>query len=155
MFEKCLNLSAFEDIGLNITQPDADYQAAGFNFDAVPVDIDVSIKPEAVSVQIEYLLTIRKGDSEAVLKDFNIEVPLRLGEFYNSSIHMIERIIYLQHYNISTDCSTYNKNGLTNVYFKNNEIVQFVDFETYGKYMKSYRFQFAIIDANVCGKCTG
>jgi hypothetical protein len=147
--ERCLDFSAFEDMGFNITKP------------SFPVGSEVSINKEDVIVDIEYPLTIREKNAVARLSAFRISLPLRLGAIYHSAGSLITKIIDLQPYNIVADCSVYDTNGLTNVYFKRNdsgeqEIIQFVDYGTYKhKYLKAYKFQFAVKDAGFSGECTG
>lgn len=47
------------------------------------------IESERVSVDVNYPLTIIKGESKSIIKDFEVEIPLRLGIIYSS----VEEII--------------------------------------------------------------
>ncbi|MBW2980897.1 hypothetical protein KY360_05770 [Candidatus Woesearchaeota archaeon] len=160
-FERCLDFSAFEDMGFNITKPDLNYQSVDFILDILPVDSRVSINRGDVVVKIEYPITIRKEDSVTKLSDFRISLPIRLGAIYYSMSSLVTKIIDLQTYNIAPECDVYDTNGLTNIYFKRNdngeyEIIQFVDYETYEhKYLKAYKFQFAIKNVDFSGECVG
>ena len=51
----------------------------------------VAIEPEKVLVEIDYPLTIIKGDSKFKLEDFNSEVPVRLGIVYDAVAEFIDK----------------------------------------------------------------
>lgn len=153
-FEKCLNLTVFENMGFEITQPNVNYKTTGY-YDSDLVDSKVSINKEDVIVQIRYPLIIRKKGTVTELSDFRVSLPVRLKTIYNSVTDLIS-MINSQPYDITPDCGMYDTNSLTNIYFKNDEIIQFMDFETYEhKYLKTYRFQFAIKNVDFSGECVG
>ena len=45
---------------------------------------EVVIEPERVLVELNYPLTIKKGESHSKIEDFNSEVPVRLGIVYDA-----------------------------------------------------------------------
>ncbi|MAG91861.1 hypothetical protein CMO83_04240 [Candidatus Woesearchaeota archaeon] len=156
-FENCFQISVFEDISLNILRTNEEINA------------DVSLNEEDVSVVLNYPLTIKKENTETKLGLFSVILPIRLKALYESAKIMVDRIKTAQNtplntppntYNISFDCSDYNKNGITNVYNKPGSdtatrIIQFMDFSTYyDHYFNSYIFQFAVKNVNVVGKCS-
>jgi len=156
-FEKCLDLETLGNLGFDITQPDVDYKNKGYYYSDL-VDSKVSINKEDVTVQIKYPLVIRKKEAVTELSDFRVSLPVRLGALYDSAANLIGNIISSQPltYSITSDCSIYDTNGLTNIYFKDNKIIQFMDFKTYEyKYLKAYIFQFAIQDVSFNGECVG
>lgn len=156
-FEKCFNTTVFENIGMKVVKPSA-----------AKVSVDVGLNQEDVSVKLTYPLTIIaiKDKSEANIDSFVVVLPIRIKALYDGAKEFINQIktaglsydTFPLKYSISQQhCSAYyDKNHLTNVYFKNNEVVQFVDFSTYEeKYLNSFIFQFAVKNVNVEGVCAG
>lgn len=153
-FEKCFNTKVFEDIGMKFIKPSA-----------AKISVDIGLNEEDVSIKLTYPLTIIKDKTQANIDSFAITLPIRLKALYESAKHFVNQIKNVPEmemppsiikYIIMPDCGTYDKNHLTNVYFKNNEIVQFVDFSTYKeKYLNSFIFQFAVKNVNVNGACVG
>lgn len=162
-FEKCFNASAFESVSIDIIKPAADYQAVNFDFSKTDVKLDVSLNENDVSIMLNYPLIVKESGTETKLDTFIVTLPIRLKALHESAALLVEKIKSSQpnEYSIKSDCSVYDKNGLTNVYLKNsdnaaNEVVQFVDFSTYKeKYFKSFIFQFAVKDVKVTGYCVG
>ncbi len=151
-FQKCLNTTVFEDIGLSIAKP------------AQNINVDVSLNKEDVSIKLNYPLTITSGKARIALDFFAVTLPIRLKALYSSSIELVQKIEAANsgEYIITpADCISFDKNGLTNVYVKSSdngpkEIIQFVDFSTYEKYyFHSYIFQFAVKNIRVDGNCVG
>lgn len=165
-FERCLDLIAFKGSGFYIIAPKINYTAIDFNFSSVPVDSNVTINMDSVVVQIEYPLTLRGQYSEAKLKDFRVNLPIRLGRLYNATVNNKNPEGVLKNitdgwgddgtgrYDIkSLNCDNYdNQSKQINIYSKNNDnsdldtkIVRLVDYAPfYYKYQKAYIFQFAI-----------
>ena len=52
---------------------------------------EVTIESERVLVELNYPLTIQKGDSKSKIEDFNSEVPVRLGIVYDAVAEFINR----------------------------------------------------------------
>lgn len=157
-FEKCFETGVFKDIGISIIKPDVDYQAISFDFSKTDVNVDVSLNEEDVSISFTYPLTIKKGAAESKLDSFGVVLPIRLKAIYESAKTLVQNTKNDQPntYDISSDCDSYDKNELTNVYLKNGEIIQFVDFSTYEEnYIRSYIFQFAVKNVNIIGNCVG
>ena len=155
-FQKCLNATIFEEIGINITKP------------AQNINVDVILNKDDVSVKLNYPLAITKittkDKAKATLDFFSVTLPIRLKSLYSISIELLQKIEAAKSddYTLTpADCTSFDKNGLTNVYIKNSdngpkEIVQFVDFSTYEKYyFHSYVFQFAVKKIKINGICTG
>ena len=54
---------------------------------------EVVIEPERVLIEMNYPLTIQKGDSKSKIEDFNSEVPVRLGIVYDAVARFVEEEI--------------------------------------------------------------
>lgn len=143
-FKKCFNLDIFNNAGFDITETDIALS-------------NITINQDNVIVRLEYPLTITKKDSETKLKDFRINLPIRLGRLYNASINLTEEIRNRwdngESFDLnSVDCDLYDPLNQTNIYAKNNDypdsnikIIQIMDYNPfYHKYLKTYIFQFAI-----------
>ena len=162
-FEKCLKPDAFEQLGIKIIKPNVNYQSIGFDFSRTEVKVDISMNKEDVTINLHYPLLIKKGKNEAKLSSFSATLPIRLKALYDSSEELVNKIMSMPNgeYTITpSDCNSFDKNGLTNVYIKTSDdgakIVQFVDFSTYmGHYFNSYIFQFAVKNVDVNGGCVG
>jgi uncharacterized protein (UPF0333 family) len=145
-FINCFKEDVFEDIGINISR------------DTGTTNAEVSFNENDVSITLLHPVIIRKDKSETKIDSFRVSLPIRLRALYESAVVLLDNIKNTQPdvYDISSDCNDYDKNGLTNVYFKNNEIIQLVDFSTYEEYyFNSFIFQFAVKDVNVDGNCVG
>ncbi|MCK4589765.1 MAG: hypothetical protein KAT77_04930 [Nanoarchaeota archaeon] len=140
-FENCSDLSIFEKIGFNITKLGA-------------TQVNITIANESTFIKLTYPLSIKKGKSETKIDIFIVRLPIRLGTLYYSSLELIKKTIATQPYNIAQDCSSYDKNQLTNVYFKDNKIIQFMDYSAYQhEFFQTYIFQFAVRNVEVMGGC--
>ncbi len=156
-FERCFNFTTFENDGFLIESPALDYHAVNFDFDLVDVDSDVTINEDTVTVKLRYPLNITKNTFKTRLKDFRVDLPLRLGKIYNAmhepdgllpkiqDTWAIPDIFYLA----SFDCDEHDPLHQINIYSKDHspttKVLQIVDYRPYySKYMKSYLFQFAI-----------
>ena len=147
-----MDLTIFEDSGFTITKPDS-----------VLADNNISINEDSVIVQIRYPLTIRKRDSEIMLEDFRVNLPIRLGRLYNATVSIESPVGLLKGiqdvwvsegiYDIDTvDCDEYDTSLQINIYSKDNDdgdadtrIIKLVDYAPFfHKYLKAYIFQFAI-----------
>ena len=71
-FEKCFNLTAFEDDGFFIT------------LDASGVDSNITINEDSVTANINYPIDIKKKESETSLDNFRVDSPIRLGKIFKS-----------------------------------------------------------------------
>jgi len=56
---------------------------------------EVVIEPERVLVEVNYPLTIIKGDSKSKIEDFSSEVPVRIGIVYDAVAMFVEEEIEL------------------------------------------------------------
>ena len=149
--DSCLNFNEFEEIGYTIEKPDSE-----------EILNKIRINLESVDVKIVYPLTIKKDDSVVKIENFRVEVPLRFGVLYESAVTLVNSIRnYPLGYHIEEGCDMYDKNGLTAVYLKdddlndpNSKIVQFIDYSTYHAYdTASYRLQFSVKNVAVSGEC--
>jgi len=159
-FEKCLNLDVFRERGFEITQPDIDYKAVNFDFDSIPVDVDVKANLADVTVKLEYPLNIKKGNSETKLEKFIVNIPVRLRRVHDAAVDasnsVINKIILNwsndEEFNLTSEvnCDWYDPKLYLTIYANNNadpntKIIKIVDYDTYyHKYLKSYIFQFAV-----------
>ena len=157
-FDRCLNFSSFEERGVQIKKPDVDYTVKFV--ENKDVTSNVNINMDTVVVEVNFPLEIRKNDQTTKLTEFISVVGLGLGRLHSSTIVLAEKLADAapNQYDIRPDCDElYDKNDMTHVYFKKNEVVIFNDFESfYGKYQKTYIYQFAIAgDARLRGVCSG
>lgn len=150
-FEKCFDLTAFEDDGYDITKLDGG-------------DSNVSINIDSVVIEVGYPLTIRKNDVETRLSDFRVNLPIRLGRLYNASVNGSSGLLKeirnawnnwpIGVYDLSNfNCDDYDPVlKQINIYSKDNDdgdghtkIIRFVDYNPfYYKYLRAYIFQVAI-----------
>ncbi len=161
-FDKCFDQDIFKSVGIEVIKPVG-----------IKANADVSLNAEYVTIKLSYPLIIKQDSTETELESFIAVLPIRIKALYDSSKDFVAQVrskvselrgktfsgstSCTVEYNIIPHCQNppkYDKNGLTNVYFKNGEIVQFVDFSTYEKkYLHSYIFQFALKNVNVDGVC--
>lgn len=158
--ENCLNFSTFEDYGFDITLPNVDYQSIDFDFDQTEVGIEVTTGYEDVSVEINYPMTFKIGQVEFRMKNFRANLPVRFRSLYNSAALLSNKIFSsFVYYNLGPDCSLYDTNGMTNLFYKKSDygdwdIIQLIDYSTYHeKFTRSYVFQFAIKNVGFVGEC--
>jgi hypothetical protein len=149
-FEKCFRANVFADIGIDVLKTGN-------------INAEVGLNEEDVIIELKYPLSVKIANTETKFESFRVNLPIRLKALYDGSVILVENIMNAQpnEYDIASDCNTYDKNGLTNIYLKNSndtasKIIQVVDFSTYQKnYLKSYIFQFAVKNVNVNGNCVG
>ncbi|MDO8740699.1 MAG: hypothetical protein Q7J54_03990 [Candidatus Woesearchaeota archaeon] len=144
--DTCIDFDMLKDLGYNITKEDE-------------IEVSFKINREDISVSMQYLITAKKDSSMAELSQFSVVLPIRLGLLYEkaneivNAIKAAEQIQPPENYDISQHCSMFDNN--VNVYFKNGEIVQLVDFKTYDyKYTHSTIYQFAIQNVRFTGECS-
>lgn len=162
-FENCFKQDAFNELGYEIEKPNLNYQSLNFDLAGTNVEIDAKFNKDDVSIYFKYPITAKLGATQTVLEEFNAILPIAFKSLYESAETMVEKARNSQpnSYDISADCSLYDKNGLTNVYLKISEdgsskVVQLVDFSTYENYyFNSYIFQFAVRNVNIIGNCVG
>ncbi|MBI2128929.1 hypothetical protein HYU07_01690 [Candidatus Woesearchaeota archaeon] len=143
--DKCIDFNMLKDLGYNVTKADE-------------IKVSFKINKADISVSMQYPITAKKESSIAELSQFNVALPIRLGLLYEKANEMANAIKAAkesqppQVYDISQRCSMFDND--VNVYFKNNEIVQLVDFKTfYYKYTHSFIYQFAVKNVNFAGEC--
>jgi len=149
-FQKCFNKNVFENIGLGIDSV-ADAKS------------EVNINKEDISINVNYKLILSNVDAETKVESFRVELPIRLKILFDNAVLLAQRIAGSQPnvYSINSDCASYDRDGLINVYVRNSDygdgkIIQIFDYSTFYKhYLNSYIFQFAVKDANVEGSCAG
>ena len=74
--------------------------------------VETEIEPERVLVDIDYPLTIIKGDSKSKLEDFSSEVSVRLGIVYDAIAEFVNQSINTKGVCISCLLEVSNKNSL-------------------------------------------
>ena len=60
-----------------------------YNVTKGAITTTAKIEPEKVLVELNYPLTIIKGDSKSKIEDFNSEVPVRLGIVYDAAAEFV------------------------------------------------------------------
>ena len=94
---------------------------------------EVIIEPERVLVDVNYPLTIIKGDSKSKLENFNSEIPVRLGIVYDSVAEFAAED--LKEEGLCIDCLliSFTSKGLkSNVFWETDDTAVFIvrDFES-------------------------
>lgn len=76
------------------------------------------IEPERVIVDINYPLTIKKGDSKSKIEDFDSEVPVRFGIVYDAVAEFVGNELETNEEGICVSClfDISKKNGLKSFY---------------------------------------
>ena len=165
-FLDCINFSEFSKFGYIINAPDTENILPDLknDFASSIYSVKVGINDKDISVKLAYPITIKKEAFKADIPNFIVTIPFGLGESYDTSRKIIDKIKQRgqisNQYNISLDCNIYNLNGMTNIYYKpmgkDSGVIQIVDFSTYyNYYFKSFVFQFAVKNVNVTGQCAG
>ena len=115
---------------------------------------------------MEYPLVIKTLDTETILKDFRINLPIRLKRVYDaafgsSSVDGVVTkikdewdidnqydlsVLNCDYYDGSLQINIYEKDGISNpLDTKVTKIIQIIDFNTFfNNYKESYTFQFAV-----------
>lgn len=151
-FEKCFDVSVFEELGINVTKPIVNY-----------IKVDIGLNEEDTAIKLTYPITIKKEGIEIKLDTFRVTLPIRFKALYSSALELVGKIVdqtkvketpaFAKFPYVLTegDCSSFNKNSLTNLFIKPfeaepHEIAQFVDYSNFyeGYPPKSYFFQFAV-----------
>jgi hypothetical protein len=170
-FESCIHPNKLKELGLIIEKPSVNYRLVGFDFNQLPVDLDVITNADDVTVKLEYPLKIQYADAKAELKDFQIRLSVRLQALYNAAAAPskgVLRRIYKDwsdgdiFYVNSINCDIYDPYKQIKVYVKDTDkphvkVIRIIDFQPlYQRFQKSYMFQFAVsknpidIDGAMC-----
>src|SRR3989344_7141095 len=78
---------------------------------------EVIIEPERVLVDVNYPLTIQKGDSKSKIEDFSSEVPVRFGIVYDAIAEFAAEDIKTKNYCVSCLLDILGKNDLHSINF--------------------------------------
>ena len=147
-FKNCFDKNTFNSIGLSVME-DASQVA------------ETSINEEDITIKLNDELIVKDAGKESMLDSFSITLPIRLKALHESAVDFVNKIknSNSNKYIITPqDCTSFDKNGLTNVYVRNlpdGKIIRFFDYSTYyEKYINAYVFQFAT-NVDVSGQCTG
>ncbi len=154
--EKCMDFSDIEKTGVKITKPVYDYIRNHFDFSDSGIKINVSMNYEDVSVKLEYPIKLEVDKKSKIISEFSAKIPVNFLRDYETGMLVLEDSLKEQPewFDIGYNCTRYTNNGLTNIYYKNNRIMQVFDYETfYSKYKKTLRFQFAVNGINAIGFC--
>ncbi|MBW2974294.1 hypothetical protein KY366_01120 [Candidatus Woesearchaeota archaeon] len=165
-FEKCLDSDVFESLGFEVKKPDIDYKAVGFDFSSIPVECNVSINIDSVTVQVEYPMTVRTDDGQTELREFRASLPVRLGRVHNSTIsktYLKGILVQIKeewddgdgypYYMSAFGCDTRDPIAKKiNIYSRSNDngdedtkIINVIDYNTYyHNYQRAYRFNIAV-----------
>lgn len=160
-FEKCLNLSVFENI-YNITKPDIDYK-----------NINVTINVEDIDIKtINYSIVLLKKNSEGRLDSFKVNIPIRLGLIYNNiTMNLLQNISNYEFYtpgaeeydlsdycdDIVPDDCTGNANTISKIDFietvEDNKGIIVIEDNRTRQYAKSFNLTFGLLNVNITGGC--
>ncbi len=160
-FEKCLNLSVFENI-YNITKPDINYE-----------NINVTINMEDIDIKtINYSIVLLKKNSEGKLDNFKVNLPIRLGLIYNNiTINLLKNIsgyeFYTpgaEEYDLSDYCDglipggcTGNANTISKIDFietvEDDKGIIVIEDNRTRQYAKSFNLTFGLLNVNITGGC--
>jgi hypothetical protein len=154
-FERCLDFKMYKKRGYDITKPEIDYVSSNFNFKILPVNINVSINPYDVIIRLHYPLEFKRKNEFLKISDFSTTIPVNLGTLYRNASNMAIDISALSSYNISEHCNEFNFNGLINIYYRDNQFIEFIDYSSRDKYYSTgFPFRFGVNGVNVVGNCT-
>ena len=91
---------------------------------------EVVIEPERVLVELNYPLTIIKGDSKSKIEDFNSEVPVRFGIVYDAAAEFVSESLK-SHEGVCISClfDISKENGFTSAYpnYDNNTYIFIIE----------------------------
>jgi hypothetical protein len=137
----CLNFSVFREY--EFIEPDSSM-----------INTNTRISPKTFTVELIYPLIVISGDTKTEISEFSTTLPIRLGELHQNALDLLNQTDV----NLSdpSNCNKYYGNGLTNIYYKLNDagqrqIIQFMDYDTFERYTKTFIFQFAVKEANIIG----
>ena len=154
--EKCLNLSEFEKSGVKVSKPDYDYVRNKFNFGSSGISIRASMNYEDVTIDLHYPIALEYDSEIFTVDEYQVKLPINFLRDYETGLLVLEDALKEQPewFDIGYNCTKYVNNGLTNIYYKNNRVIQVFDYETfYSKYKKTLRFQFSVEGINAIGFC--
>ena len=147
-FKNCFDKNAFGSIGLSVLET------------GIP-KAEIGINEEDITIRLDDEFVVKENGKETRLDSFSITLPIRLKALHESAVDFVNKIKNSnsnKYIITSQDCTSFDKNGLTNVYVRNlpnGKIIRFFDYSTYyQKYLNAYVFQFAT-DVDVSGQCTG
>ena len=108
---------------------------------------ETKIEQDRVLIDMNYPLTIIKGESKSKIENFNSEVPVRLGIVYNAVAEFVEQQIESKAEKICVDCIliSFAPQGLkSNIFWEDNETSIFIvrDFNSIVK-DREFVFNFA------------
>ena len=86
--------------------------------------IETKIEQERVLVDVNYPLTIIKGESKSKIEDFNSEVPVRLGIVYDAVAEFIIEDLKEEGMCVSCLLKVLEEDGLYVNNFKENENIE-------------------------------
>ena len=151
----CADMSVFEQRGYIVEKPTITLEAA-------EQDAHVEIDPEAVQVQLHYPLRFEKDGTVTDVSDFSVSIPIRLGALHDATQTMLGKLQATPPstpFAIDSVCASYDMNGFTNIYLKDDgRVVQVLDFEpspiVHNIMPTAFSFQFALEGARLTGGCT-
>jgi len=144
LMSNCTDLTLFKSQGLIIKRKSEPNLTIIFN------EADV----KAV---LDYNFIISSGNFYREFTFFSTSVPISFKRiFQNADLFITSLKTNPQLYNLTKDCQKFDFNKQINIYYKNGNVVQFVDFSTFNnQFQKSYIFQFALQNSNIVGECNG
>ena len=88
---------------------------------------EVVIESERVLVELNYPLTIIKGDSKSKIEDFSSEVPVRLGIIYDAVAEFVGEELKTEGICVSCFIEIFTKKGLySNIFWEDEETAIFI-----------------------------
>jgi len=160
-FVNCLNFNSFEGDGYEITNEGS-------------ISTDVVINKNDISIQVKTPLIVKKEDSETEIKDFVVNLPIRLNHVYSIADDLIEDVKLNGQdpenvYDLSSNCDNYDASSDADpeILIKINKIegsdddllIRILDYDCYfndafvGHYHKPFIFQFVVKNVYVDGDC--
>jgi uncharacterized protein (UPF0333 family) len=150
----CLNFSDFELRGYNISMPEIDYSAIGFdfsralaNYSTIAVNVTVQANRNDVGFAVQYPIKVSKKDMRTILTDFGHTEPIPLKAIYQNATVLVNEIVTNQPYNVSQHCEEYS--ALSRILFLNNSVIRLVAALPDSR----YQFDFAIKDTPFLDSC--
>jgi len=151
----CLeNFSFFKKQGFVFEYPELDLTTKGSN-------VSVLIGDSNVFVNVNWPLTIKKGNYKANLHEFGSSIDLRFGLLYSMAQRLVADASRQQPFDVAGKCRDYlPKDNLVNLYLESNTytyqyVIRIIDIQSLIKWDLPLKFQFAVKNMELYGECVG
>jgi len=153
--EKCLDFSGFTSFeGTDVSLPDVEPYDL---FTGIEKDVNISIAINEFSSEIllTYPVTLKKGATTKVIRDFRSVINLPLGKDYRIAKDILSKAAGSEkYYDLSINCHSLGLVGYNKAYYFNGKMI-LNDYSTYfePKIRKTFTLQFLYKDMVIVGEC--